>query len=143
MEDEKVTEELIENWIIDELVDTREMDLSEARSDRTQNIVKMIEAYKDLQESKAKTLDLEEKRRIEEMKTVQTLEVERAKLKTNWPELLLKGLGTLLMFCATSMVDIGIQERNLKFEETGHFTSTTVRNYRPYVHDWKFRPKRR
>lgn len=137
-----LTEDLIEEFIVEEIEGTSEMEVSEERSERTQNIVKMLEAYKDLQEMKAKTVDLEEKRRIEEMKTNRTLMVEEEKLKTNWPEFLLKGLGTAAMFASSILVDIALQERNLKFEETGHFTSTTVKQFKTNVRDWGRRLKR-
>lgn len=137
-----LTEDLIEEFIVGEIEETSEMEVSEARSERTQNIVKMLEAYKDLQETKAKTVDLEEKRQFEERKLACTLAVENAKLETNWPEFLLKGLGTAVMFAGSILVDIALQERNLKFEETGHFTSTTVRQFKTNVRDWGRRLKR-
>lgn len=139
--EEKMTEDLVA-WIADEIHETSEMAESEAKSVRTQNLVDMLRAYKDLQESKAKTIDLEEKRRIEEMRAMQTLEVEKSKLKTNWPEFLLKGLGTAAMFISSILVDIAIQERNLRFEESGHFTSTTVRQFKTNVRDWGKRLQR-
>lgn len=125
------TKELMEAVIAQNLERINSMGDTTEKFDLMKETKDFIAVQKELEEAEAKVIDATERRRLEEMKTRATIAIEENKQRFSWTHFLADIVRTGIVFLGSYELNRAVQNKLLKFEETGHLTSHAARSWHP------------
>lgn len=127
----ETTKELMEEVIVRNLEQLKGMDDISEKLSLMKETKDLISAQKEVEEAEAKVVDASERRRLEELKTKETLIIEKNKQRFSWKHFAADIGKGLIFFGLAFFANDYTQTRNLGFEEHGHFTTQTARSWKP------------
>ena len=129
------TMEMLESEIQNQITDLANYDVtdekeSKAKSAAVSDVTKLLERLTEAETANEKWYDNQERRDIDRERNKTMVQIEAEKNKLDWKRWMLEGAKVVIP-AAVSLITLRQWsckfERMLKFEETGHFTTTASR----------------
>ena len=129
------TIEMLESEIQNQITDLANYDVTveeeaKAKSSAVSNVTKLLERLTEAETANEKWFDNQERRDIDRERNKTMVQIEAEKNKLDWKRVVLEGAKVVIP-AAVSLITLRQWsckfERMLKFEETGHFTTSASR----------------